>query len=43
VPDDWTFEAQHRTVLTPLVGREEELELLVRRWEQAKSADAKWC
>jgi class 3 adenylate cyclase/predicted ATPase len=30
------FEAQRGAVLTPLVGREEELELLLRRWQQAK-------
>jgi hypothetical protein len=29
------FEAQHETSLAPLVGREEELELLLRRWNQA--------
>jgi class 3 adenylate cyclase/predicted ATPase len=29
------FEAQHETGLTPLVGRDEELELLHRRWLQA--------
>ena len=29
------FEAQHETSLAPLVGREEELELLIRRWNQA--------
>jgi len=33
------FEALHLTALTPLVGREEELELLLRRWERAKSGD----
>jgi class 3 adenylate cyclase/predicted ATPase len=31
------FEAQHETSLTPLVGREEELELLTRRWQGATS------
>ncbi len=31
------FEALHRAALTPLVGRDEELELLLRRWAQAKS------
>ncbi len=31
------FEAAVRTGLTPLVGREEELGLLRRRWEQAKA------
>jgi predicted ATPase len=33
------FEAQHGAVLTPLVGREEELELLLRRWQQAKAGE----
>ncbi len=31
------FEALHDTVLTPLVGREEELELLLRRWTQMQA------
>jgi class 3 adenylate cyclase/predicted ATPase len=31
------FEALHGTGLTALVGREEELELLLRRWSKAKS------
>ncbi|MFZ2650503.1 MAG: AAA family ATPase, partial [Burkholderiaceae bacterium] len=31
------FEAFHPSALTPLVGREEEVQLLLRRWEQAKS------
>ena len=31
------FEAMHSTGLTALVGREEELELLVRRWSRAKT------
>ncbi len=31
------FEALHGTVLTDLVGREEELELLRRRWSRAKA------
>ena len=31
------FEALHATGLTALVGREEELELLLRRWAKAKS------
>jgi class 3 adenylate cyclase len=30
------FEAQHETVTSPLLGRAEELELLLRRWEEAK-------
>ena len=33
------FEAQRGAVLTPLVGREEELELLLRRWQQAKAGE----
>ena len=32
------FEALH-TATTPLVGREEEIELLMRRWAQAKAGD----
>ena len=34
------FEAL-RSVATPLVGREEELELLVRRWQQAKTGEGR--
>jgi predicted ATPase len=33
------FEAFHGGVLTELIGREEELELLLRRWSKAKSGD----
>ena len=33
------FEALHTTDLTDLVGREEELELLLRRWSRAKSGE----
>ena len=33
------FEAFHASALTPLVGREEELELLLRRWSRAKSGE----
>jgi predicted ATPase len=33
------FEAMHATGLTELVGREEELELLLRRWSKAKSGE----
>jgi class 3 adenylate cyclase/predicted ATPase len=33
------FEALHTSALTPLVGREEELELLLRRWSRAKSGE----
>jgi class 3 adenylate cyclase len=33
------FEAMHTAALTPLVGREDELELLLRRWRQAKEGE----
>ena len=33
------FEAMHGTGLTDLVGREEELELLLRRWSKAKTSE----
>ncbi|HYI84154.1 MAG TPA: adenylate/guanylate cyclase domain-containing protein, partial [Acetobacteraceae bacterium] len=33
------FEAFRSAALTPLVGREEELDLLLRRWRRAKSMD----
>jgi class 3 adenylate cyclase/predicted ATPase len=33
------FEALHAAALTPLVGREEEIELLLRRWQRAKNGD----
>jgi predicted ATPase/class 3 adenylate cyclase len=33
------FEAFHSTALTPQVGRDEEIELLNRRWERAKRRD----
>ena len=33
------FEALHATDLTALVGREEELELLLRRWSMAKTGE----
>jgi hypothetical protein len=33
------FEALHGTGLTALVGREEELELLLRRWTRAKTSE----
>jgi class 3 adenylate cyclase len=35
------FEAQHQEETSPLLGREEELELLLRRWEQAKSGEGR--
>src|SRR5882672_12935339 len=33
------FEALHKTRLTPLVGRDEEIELLLRRWQHAASGE----
>jgi hypothetical protein len=36
-PVESRFEALHATGLTALVGRDEETELLVRRWSSAKS------
>src|SRR5262249_29827236 len=33
------FEAFHAAALTPLIGREEEMELLLRRWVRAKDGD----
>jgi hypothetical protein len=33
------FEALHATGLTELVGREEELEILIRRWSKAKTSE----
>src|SRR5262249_26947073 len=35
------FEGKHETNLTPLVGRDEELELLLRRWRQAVSGEGR--
>jgi len=35
------FEAQHTSGASPLLGREEELDLLLRRWEQAKSGEGR--
>jgi class 3 adenylate cyclase/tetratricopeptide (TPR) repeat protein len=35
------FDARHDTKLTPLVGREEELELLERRWRQARDGEGR--
>ena len=35
------FEAMHVTGLTALVGREEEFELLLRRWSRAKTGDGR--
>ena len=33
------FEAIHAGTMTPLIGRDEELDLLLRRWRQAKSGE----
>jgi predicted ATPase/class 3 adenylate cyclase len=33
------FEAQHRTRLAPPIGRDEEMELLLRRWQQAAQGE----
>jgi class 3 adenylate cyclase/tetratricopeptide (TPR) repeat protein len=33
------FEAQHKTRLTPLIGRDEEIELLLRRWQQSSHGE----
>jgi class 3 adenylate cyclase/ABC-type transport system involved in cytochrome c biogenesis ATPase subunit len=35
------FEAQHEIGLAPLIGREEELELLRRRWRQAEEGEGR--
>jgi class 3 adenylate cyclase/predicted ATPase len=35
------FEALHGSAMTPLIGREEELEMLLRRWKQAASGDGR--
>jgi class 3 adenylate cyclase/tetratricopeptide (TPR) repeat protein len=35
------FEALHGTVLAPLVGRDEELDLLMRRWAQVKAGSGR--
>src|SRR5262249_13634411 len=33
------FEALHGSALSPLVGRDEEIDLLLRRWPRAKAGD----
>src|ERR1700752_465514 len=33
------FEALHGSTLTPLIGRDEEIDLLLRRWARAKAGD----
>jgi AAA ATPase domain/Adenylate and Guanylate cyclase catalytic domain len=38
-PMESRFEALHASGLTELVGREEELEILLRRWSKAKAAE----
>src|SRR5262249_49182905 len=35
------FEARRRGALTPFVGRQEEMDLLLRRWDQAKAGEGK--
>jgi ABC-type transport system involved in cytochrome c biogenesis ATPase subunit len=35
------FEAHHQAGTSPLLGREEELELLLRRWEDAKRGEGR--
>jgi class 3 adenylate cyclase/predicted ATPase len=35
------FEAEHGTALTPLLGRDEEIDLLLRRWRQAKQSEGR--
>ena len=35
------FEARHAGALSPLVGRQEEIELLLRRWHQAKAGEGR--
>lgn len=35
------FEARHETSLPPLFGREEEIELLLRRWDNAKRGEGR--
>jgi len=38
------FDAHHTAAeLTPLVGRDEEVDLLLRRWSQAQDGEGKWC
>jgi predicted ATPase len=35
------FEARRRGALTPFVGRQEEMDLLLRRWDQAKAGEGR--
>ena len=37
------FEAMHASGLTELVGREEELEILLRRWSKVKTGEGQVC
>ena len=39
VPAEGRFEARQTAGLTPLVGRDEEIALLLRRWQQAKDGE----
>ena len=42
-PKQADFEALHAKTLTPLVGRDEEIDLLLRRWEQEKQEPVTSC
>jgi hypothetical protein len=35
------FEALHGSTMIPLIGRDEELELLLRRWQQAAAGEGR--
>ena len=35
------FEGQHQTRLTPLIGRDEEIDLLLRRWRRAVQGEGR--
>ena len=37
------FESLRAASRMPLIGREEEMDLLLRRWRQIKAAKAAWC
>jgi hypothetical protein len=38
-PSGSVIEALHGSVLTPLVGRDDEIDLLLRRWARVKAGD----
>ena len=40
-PEESRFEALHATELAPLIGRQEELDLLLRRWHQAREGQGR--